>query len=278
MNLESNPRISRVQLRARRYVSRGNYRGAEVYLLEELRSAGLQPAGQMFLWNELGMIYKYLGRFRESQRLYRRALETAHDYMDGTRRDFFLADLYHNLGGLEHAQKHFRRGEKLARKGLQLRRRVSSERSLPVAVDKAALAALLSGQKKFVEAEKLYRRALLVYRREYGAKDGETAILLNNLAALYHATQRFRPAQKCYRHALQIKRETFGPLHPTVAVTLNNLGMLCHAQGDSRGAEQYIGEALRILLRRIGSTHFQYRSILRNYQTLLPTRASTKKQ
>jgi hypothetical protein len=56
----------------------------------------------------------------------------------------FLADLYHNLGGLEHARGHFRRGEQFARKGLQLRRRVASCGSLPVAVDMAALAAILA--------------------------------------------------------------------------------------------------------------------------------------
>ncbi len=267
MSLESSARISRVQARVRGYASRGNYRGAETCLLAELRSAKIQPADRIFLWNELGMIYKYLGKFRESRQRYRRALRKAHGCLEAAARNFFLADLYHNLGGLEHAQSHFRRGEKLARKGLRLRRRVASEESLPVAVDLAGLAALLEGQKKFAGAEKLYRRALCIYRREYGPTHGETAILLSNLAALYQSTQRFGAARSCYRRALKIKRRTFGAAHPSVAVTLNNLGMLHYAQGNARGAERYLGEALRILLRSVGRRHFQYCSVARNYET-----------
>lgn len=266
MNLGNNSRISRIHTRALRYASRGNYRGAEACLLKELRSANVQATDRIFLWNELGMIYKYLGRFREARQLYRRALRKAHQYLDGAERDFFLADLYHNLGGLEHAQGRFRRGERLARKGLLLRRRVASEHSLPIAVDLAALAALLAGQRRFVEAEKLYPLALRIYRREYGPNHGETAILLSNLAALYQATRRPQRAQESYRCALQIKRRAFGGSHPSVAVTLNNLGMLYHAQRDTLRAERYLSEALRILLRRFGRHHFQHCSVASNYE------------
>lgn len=269
MTLDRNPRIFRVQARVRRYVSRGNYREADAYLLAELRSAGIPPADRIFLWNELGMIYKYLGKFRKSRQQYRRALRKAHHCLQGAERDFFVADLYHNLGGLEHAQRRFRRGEKLARKGLQLRRRVASEWSLPVAVDISALAGLLDGQKKFAEAERLYRRAARVYRREYGPTHGETAILMGNLAALCQATRRFKSAREYYRLALKVKRREFGATHPSVAVTLNNLGMLHQAQGDARGAKRYIGEALRILLGCVGRRHFQCRAVERNYQAVL---------
>ena len=269
MTLESNRRIFSVQVRVRRYASRGKYRGAEAYLLAELRSADLQAADRIFLWNELGMIYKYLGKFSVSHQLYRRTLRKIHECLPGPDRDFFLADLYHNLAGLEHARRHFRRAEKFARKGLQIRRRVASARSLPVAVDMAALAAVLVGQEKFAEAERLYRQALRTYRREYGLAHGETAILLGNLAALCQARHRFKRARDYYRRALKSKRRAFGATHPSVAITLNNLGMLCQAQGDPLGAEGCMSEALKILRRRVGCRHFQYRAIEKNYQSVL---------
>ena len=276
MNPHENTQISRTQNRARNYVSRGNYSGAEACLLAALRSARLRAPSRLFLWNELGMVYKYSGKFHKSRQLYRSALHQVPRYLNGADSDFFLADLYHNLGGLEHAQSHFRRGEKLARQGLRLRRRVASEQSLPVAVDLAALAALLDGQKKFGEAEKLYLRALRIFRREYGPLHGETAMLLSNLAALYQSTQRFQRAEECYRCALKIKRRTFGAAHPSVAVTLNNLGMLHHAQGNARGAERYLGGALRILLRRVGRRHFQCCSVARNYETAVRAALQTR--
>jgi len=259
---------SAVQEQVRDYASRGDYRGAETCLMAELRSARVPATDRIFLWNELGMVYKYLGKFHEARQLYRRALREARLCLKGAPREFFLANLYHNLGGLEHARRRFRCGERFARKGLQLRRRVMSGRSLAIAVDMAALAALLDGQKKFAEAERLYRRALPIYRREYGASHGETAILLTNLAAVSQATGRFQVARRYYRHALKMKRQKFGVSHPSVAVTLNNLGMLHRAQGDRRQAKRCIGAALRILLRFFGSRHFQYKTVNKNYQDI----------
>jgi tetratricopeptide (TPR) repeat protein len=265
MNLDENTRIASVQARARHFVSGGDYSGAETCLLRALRSAHLHRPERLFLWNQLGMVYKYLGRFDKSGDLYQRALREAPGCLSGAERNFFLADLYHNLGGLEHARGHFRRGEQFARKGLELRRRVASSRSLPVAVDMAALAAILDGQKKFTESETLYRRALRVYRREYGPSHGETAVLVGNLAALCQATGRFRPSLPCYRLALKMKRQEFGSTHPSVGVTLNNLGMLYHAQGKTSQAKRCFGTALRILLRAFGPRHFQYKTVKSNF-------------
>jgi len=265
MALDENTRISSVQAQIRDCASRGDYSGAETCLLRALRSAELRKSDHLFLWNELGMVYKYLGKFRKSRQLYRRTLRQTPRYLKGADRDFFLAALYHNLGGLEHARGHFRRGERFARKGLQLRQRVTSSRSLPVAVDMAALAAILDGQKKFDESERLYRRALAVFRREYGPSHGETAILFSNLAALCQATGRSKTSMEYYRRALKMKRQMFGSTHPSVALTLNNLGMLYGAQGDTRQAERCLRAALRIL-QPFGPRHFQYKDVKRNYQ------------
>jgi len=265
MNVDENTQISRFQARARNYVSRGNYSGAETYLLAALRSARLRAPDRLSLWNDLGMVYKYLGKFAKARELYRHALCGAPNHLNGAERDFFLADLYHNLGGLEHARRHFRRGERFARKGLQLRRRVASSRSLPVAVDMAALAALLDGQKRFDESERLYRQALRIYRRVYGPSHGETAILLSNLAALCQATGRSKTSMEYYRRALKMKLQKFGSSHPSVALTLNNLGMLYRTLGKTRQAKQCLAAALRIL-HYFGPRHFQYKAIKRNYQ------------
>ena len=266
MKPDKNTRIASVQAaQARNYVTRGDYSGAETSLLRALRSAHLHTPECLFLWNELGMVYKYLGRFDKSRDLYRRALREAPGLLSGAERDFFLADLYHNLGGLEHARGHFRRGEEFARKGLRLRCRVAPCGSLPVAVDMAALAALLDGQRKFVESETLYRRALRIYRREYGPNHGETAVLISNLAALFQVTGRFRTSLQHYRRALKMKRQEFGAAHPSVGVTLNNLGMLYRAQGNSRQAKRCFGTASRILLNAFGPRHFQYKTAKSNF-------------
>ena len=69
MNVDENTQISRFQARARNYVSRGNYSGAETYLLAALRSARLRAPDRLSLWNDLGMVYKYLGKFDKAREL-----------------------------------------------------------------------------------------------------------------------------------------------------------------------------------------------------------------
>jgi len=119
----------------------------------------------------------------------RRCLESAE-------RNFFLATLYHNLGGLEHSRRRYQRGERYARKSLKYRCATSGADSVGAASDMAALAALLDGQGKFDQSQNLYRKALKIYRRDYGANHPEIAVVLNNLAAVHQATG--RPSQpKC---------------------------------------------------------------------------------
>jgi len=263
---------SALRARALRYSAQGNYSYAERYLLKTLRnlnSPGSRPTpAHLFLWNDLGMVYKDAGRFNQAETCYRKALRHSQRCLKGLSRDFFRADLFHNLGGLEHSRRRFRSGERFARESLRLRRLVAGPRSLPVASDMAALAALLDGQGKFAEAEKLYRQALRVYRREYGANHPEIAVVLNNLAAVYQATGRPRRALAGYTTALRMKRRKLGRTHPDVGATLNNLGMLHKSRGDERAATRCFEEALRILQQSLGASHPNTRIVRTNYQRL----------
>src|ERR1700730_17638050 len=92
--------MAALQERARQYSARGEYRKADALLRKGLRLAG--PIGivpgrdHLFLWNELGMVYKYLGKFKKSEQFYRLALRHAPRCLERRERDFFLATLYHN--------------------------------------------------------------------------------------------------------------------------------------------------------------------------------------
>jgi tetratricopeptide (TPR) repeat protein len=260
--------------RAIQHRLRGEYRKAEIGLLKSLESIETvaAPPGpeHLSIWNELGMVYKYLGEFRKADRYYRLALRQTQLCLVGREREFFLANLYHNLGGLEHSRRHFRRGERYARISLQLRIRTAGAGSLAVATDRAALAANLDGLGKFAESEKLYRQALRTYHRVYGATHPEIAVVLNNLAALYQATGRPKRAEALYHKALEMKRRELGASHPDLAVTLNNLAMLCRSQGKKNAARQGFKSALRILNSSLGSSHPNAHAVRNNLQRLSP--------
>jgi tetratricopeptide (TPR) repeat protein len=262
--------VNELRQRAAQHSARGQYREAEGCLRRALRLIAVRlvcpTLDHLHLWNELGMICKYSGKFAHANRCYRLALRYAPRLLAGPECHFFLANLYHNLGGVEHSRRRFRRGEGYARKSLQLRSKVAGAGSLAVAADKAALAAILDGQRKFVESEKLYRQALRTYRREYGASHPEIAVILNNLGALYQATARCGRAKYNYRAALEMKRIELGASHPDVAVTLNNLA-LCY-RSRAKATRLCFCRALRILDATLGDSHPNTRTVRSNFLRL----------
>jgi tetratricopeptide (TPR) repeat protein len=214
--------------------------------------------------NELGMLYKYTGRFDEAEQAYHRALAIA-DRAGGSRGSEMLANLYHNLGGLEHARDRYAAGEPFARRGLAIRERLLGPDHPDVAADLAALAPLLDGQGKRQEAAALMIRALGILERAYGPDNCELAVSLNNLAALRYREGNRNEALALYRHALAIKEKCLGPVHPDVATTLNNMAVLLKAQGDRHAAASLYRRALVIFEQSLGEAHPKTVACRENY-------------
>jgi tetratricopeptide (TPR) repeat protein len=263
-----------------RSVESGDYRKAEALLKKGLGILGARKSpptpGHLQFWNQLGMVYKYLGNHAKAARYYRLALQHVSSCFTGAYRDLFLADLFHNLGGLEHSRRHFRRGEKFTRTALRLRIRAAGAASLGAASDMCALAALLDGQGKFGESKPLYRKALRIYRREYGANHAEIAVVMNNLAALFQAQGHSLQAEKYYRAALSMKRHVLGKSHPDVGITLNNLAILYRDLGKKRQALADFQGALRILEHSLGRAHPSTRAVRNNYHNFIRSRFSAR--
>jgi tetratricopeptide (TPR) repeat protein len=261
-------RASQLLKRALGHSAHGDYVQAESCLREALKSADRRARGfvadRLALWNELGIVCKYLGKLDSAERYYRLALRHARQHPKSPEREFFLANLYHNLAGAEHSRRRFGIAEKDARRGLELRLKCTRSDSLAVASDRAALAAILDGLQRYEESKRYYFEALTIYRREYGVSHPEVAVVLNNLGALYHATGRPKLAESYYRAALRMKRRELGASHPDIGVTMNNLAMLHSGQGRCELAESWFTRALQILNSTLGSSHPVTRELRNN--------------
>ena len=261
-------RLAALQKQARDCSYAGKYSESATYLHKCLRLMGGAPGSptsdQLVLWNELGMVYKYLGKLTIARKFYRLALQHASSCLTGRDRNGFLADLYHNLGGLEHACRQFNRGEQYARKSLQFRARVAGASSIAIAADRAALAAILDGLCSFEESQKLYRQALKTYRRIYGKSHREIALILNNLAAIYLATGRPTLAEAHCKAALAMKQRELGETHPDLAITLNNLAMLYATLGRREDAQVCFKKAVKLLDDSLGKSHPTTLTVKRN--------------
>jgi len=273
-SLRRKPSLTQARKRATALALRGKYRSAADCLKHALRLSTEVSAEKLELWNELGILCKYAGEFAEAERCYRFALKSCLHCYQGQQLQFFRANLYHNLGGLEHSRQRYRVGEQYTRKALQLRCQASGRNSLGAASDMAALAALLDGQQRFAESQALYRKALRIYRSEYGRSHPEIAVVLNNLASVFQATGRESAARRFFQAALAMKRKELGRSHPDVAVTLNNMAMLAKRSGNTNEARTHLEAALTILQRSLGNAHPHARAVRRNLEQL----RSTKKE
>lgn len=221
---------------------RGSLEEAEVLLRDALevaeRHLGDEDPEVAVVCNALGMVCKFAGWFEQGEALYSRALALT-DEADA-------ASIFHNLGGLEHARGRYSAGEPYARRAVDLRERALAPDHPVVALDVAALAALVDGQGRHDEAEALYLRAAAVFERTYGPDHYELGVTAHNLGVLYGTTGDVARALRCYERAVAIKERVLGRGHADVAMSLHNLAGLHAREGRYQHARAAFAEALRV--------------------------------
>ena len=216
--------------------------------------------------NDLGVLYKYMGRFDDAARAYSLALDLAR--RTHHRDDAVMATLYHNLGGLEHARERYAAGEPFARRAVAIREKLLGPGHPDVADDLAALAPILDAQGKRREAAAMLLRALAILERAYGPESCRLAVSLNNLAALRFAEGNRTAALPLYYRTLAIKNRCLGRDHPDVATTLNTMAVLLKSQGDRQAAARLYAQALAIFEKSLGPSHPKTVACRVNYDRL----------
>ncbi|MBG0566065.1 tetratricopeptide repeat protein [Actinoplanes aureus] len=205
------------------------------------------------IWNEIGILCKFAGRFDDAEVYYRRALTVLSDAYGPD--DPRLAGLFHNLAGLAHSRGRAADGEPYARRSLELNRAAFPADHPVVVADEAHLAALLQEQGRFAEAEPLLRRAVDYFAARYGDDHYEVVVNLHNLAAVTAASGALARAEGLYRRALDGKRRTLGPAHPEVGLTLNNLATVLADRGDLASATELSAAAHHVLSAALAPEH-----------------------
>ncbi len=212
----------------------GRLRAARRQLLQILRRArhsfGPRHPRVAEVLNQLGMVGKAERRFADAERRYREALGILRATRGRGRLE--IADLYHNLAGLEHARGRYGRGEPLARRGIQLRARRHGANATVAWLDRAAHAAILDGLGRFAESEPVYRQALKVFRRRLGPDHYEIAVTLNNLGCVRAERGDLRESASLLAQAVKLKERQFGRASPEVALTLLNLSRTLNELGQ----------------------------------------------
>lgn len=242
---------------AKRLQRIGHYAESAALMEKALHAAfarwGSQSLEIVCYQNGLGILYKHLGKYGAARSLYRRALRILRTACEPDLSA--LATLYHNLGGIEHARGHHRRGVLLTRHAVWLRQQLLGASHPLVARDLMALAALLDGQGLYADSEPLYLRAVEILSGAPEEADEDVAIAYNNLGALKQRSGNPAAAEAYYHRALILKEQRLGPWHVELAPTLNNLAVLCRTLGRFTEAAEHYEHALLLTDAALGVSH-----------------------
>ena len=193
-----------------------------------------------------------------------------------------LATLLHNVGGLDHARGRFAEAEAAARQGLAYRLAIRDAADPLVAVDEAALAAILVDLERPAEARELAERACETYRTATAAgldwappehREHDRIAALAILATAQHRLRDRAGAAATYREVLDAKESLLGPRHPELVPTLNNLGVLLAELGELDEAADAYTRALQLLEAAGLGEHLQAFGISENLKVLDRRRA-----
>jgi tetratricopeptide (TPR) repeat protein len=201
----------------------------------------------------LAVVYRYLGRMDEAERLARRALASREAKLKPD--DISIADALFNLAATYRWQSRYSEAEPLLRRALAIREAALGSDNPLVLADLNSLAMCLDGMGRSAEAEPILRRALAGREKVLGHDNPDVADSLVNLISLLRGQGRFAEAAQIAELPLEIYCKALGPAHPTVVRGLRTLAIIYQDRAEFAKAEELLREALKIRQATYGADH-----------------------
>ena len=173
---------------------------------------------------------------------------------------YVMAGVYNSLGLFSPART-------LARRAVEIQRRVLGAANPETLRSASLLGIELSEEENNSEAETLERETLAVQRRVIGLEGSDTLRTMSWLAIILRRQARFAEAEKLYREVLEIQRRVPGTEHPDTLFTMTDLAWALYtdaqagestdptAKAKAGEAEKLAREALTIQKRVLGADH-----------------------
>jgi tetratricopeptide (TPR) repeat protein len=218
--------------------------------------------------NDLGMTYKLQGRFAEAAAAYDAAGAILAAMPDADPDD--LASLWHNRGGLAHAQGDHESAEPLAKRAIEVRTATLGPDHVATLLDRSAYAAILDGLGRVDEAELEIRDVVDGLVAALGEDHPEVAVARNNLAATLQRRGCLREAERLYRLVVAAREARLGTNAPALAVALSNLGTVLRAQGRPEPARAVYERAIGLLEGVVDESHPTLETIRLNLARVMP--------
>ena len=195
-------------------------------------------------YNNLGLLYDYLGDFQKAEENLQKALEIRLKVFGPNHPS--TATTYNNLGLLSFNMGNYQTAEDFYNKALGIRLEKFGEKHAETATSYNNLGLLYETMRNYQRSKENLRRALRIFRNLFGENHGGTATSYNNLGLLCESMGKIEKAEEYYLKSLKIREFLYGKQNGDTATSYNNLGALYYIKGELQKAEEYYQKAHRI--------------------------------
>lgn len=244
--------------------SAGNYTQAADLCREAVRTA--EASGDARLpaaLTGLADTNDELGRNREAERQYRRALSLV-EATDGKHSQSYAA-IAVNLGMHFTDMGQGARGERMLRESLDVLTAALPPNDVYLFKARNCLALVVMGNCRYDEAERLLDQGLDTLRKHPAPWTAYQAVTLTNLGVLRRLQGRYDEAARLFAESIASLERELGRDHPLLVRTLNNLALVDVLLGHRDAAEAEFQRALAVAEKRLGAANPLYGKVLLNY-------------
>lgn len=206
--------------------------------------------------NNLGELYRKMGRYDKAEAIYVRLLEIV-DKLPANKKQEKAVGL-NSVAAFYRDKAEYSKADVLMQKAIAIWEEEVKKLKDP------NYAALLTSQGKlykeegrYKQAEALYQKALAIREQAHGAEHAEVATVLLNISALRRKEGKYKEAEPFALRALQIDQKLLGTQHPDTSTDQNNLGGLMRELKRFPESEAYYLQALNTRMILLGKENPQ---------------------
>ncbi len=245
--------------------------------MRELRHRSELAFEYALILNHCGMLCKYLRRFKAAHVCYHRALMFQELQVPTNSKS--IADIYYNLGGLEHAANPSGKkscGVVYARRALRQRIKLFGWSHPDTALAASMIAANLIRGNSYRRAEAYAKRAINIQQGLFGDTHRDIAVNLNHLGTIRYALADYQNARGFFERAYAMKVATVGDGHPDLLVVLCNLLRTKKKLGDGSNTAPLEAQLAQLCEAHPALVMDQFRELLAERRVALDLRSATE--
>ncbi|KAH7215414.1 hypothetical protein DER44DRAFT_820271 [Fusarium oxysporum] len=202
---------------------------------------------------DVGESNMMLGKYMESEQIYRQALDLAKGALGPEHRATLIG--MNNLATVLGKQGKYEEAEQLHRQTLDLKKEVLGLEHHSTLATINNLATVLCNQGKYEEAEEIHRQALDLIKEVLGPEHPNTLTSISNLASVLDNQGKYEEGEQLHRQTLVLTKEVLGPEHPSTLMSMNNLATVLWEQGKYEEGEQLNRQTLDLRKKVLGPEH-----------------------